>query len=506
MSLTVAVIGAGASGLVAAKECLDLKLDVTIFERQSQLGGIWNGSGVWNSMEANLSRFTVSFSDFEWPRGTPLMPSNNQVQGYLSGYASRFNLNSHIKFNVQVVSLERNQDKLLDKEWIIEYESLETKNISKKSFDYVIIASGFFSKPVIPSFEGIDLFKGRVIHSKDYKSPTEFNDQDVLVVGAAFSGAEISADLSGSAKTVTNLVRRPYWILSKYLPYDLTKPETKVPIDLVFYKFKQLIEPSNSPAVYQRKNEYLAKLCPKQVKIDSIIGHPEYSEPPRVLISDTYLNDVCNERIRIEKSEIARFTADGVCFKSGRFMKCDAVILATGYKLDLDYLDAKVAQSIDYDPDDTLQPLILYKCTFCPSVDTIGFVGVYRGPYWGVMELQARWIAQVFAKKIKLKSIDSLDVKSLINEEVGLRQARPRPQYTHGDYVELSRSLAEEILEYPSGLDELRFKEPELFDRILNGPYLPIHLRLAGLDENKLEVLKSQSQEIEELFDMKLKN
>ena len=89
----VAVIGAGPSGLAAAKHALEAGFDVTVFEASDDLGGQWYTtaphSGVWPGMHTNTSRAMTAFSDFPAPADHPLHPAAEQIQAYLAGYAQR---------------------------------------------------------------------------------------------------------------------------------------------------------------------------------------------------------------------------------------------------------------------------------------------------------------------------------------------------------------------------------------------------------------------------------
>jgi len=76
--------------------------------------------------------------------------------------------------------------------------SVVVKNLSEdrvlipvKTFDYVIVATGHFSVPNIPSFPGIDKFPGRVLHSHSFRNASQFKDKNVLVVGSSLSAEDI---------------------------------------------------------------------------------------------------------------------------------------------------------------------------------------------------------------------------------------------------------------------------------------------------------------------------
>src|SRR6201993_1797461 len=99
MTRSVAVIGAGPGGLIAARLLLSQGFEPTIFEQEPTLGGQWTGldgrSGVWPTMHTNTSRILTAFSDLEHD-GDLVYPSGRDILDYLHRYAERFSLTSRI--------------------------------------------------------------------------------------------------------------------------------------------------------------------------------------------------------------------------------------------------------------------------------------------------------------------------------------------------------------------------------------------------------------------------
>jgi dimethylaniline monooxygenase (N-oxide forming) len=85
MRKTVAVVGAGTSGLVAAKSLLEHGLHPTIFDKRGRIGGMWDPEAgrSWGSLSCtNLSRFSCCFSDFPWKSSASIFPSQKEIHGY----------------------------------------------------------------------------------------------------------------------------------------------------------------------------------------------------------------------------------------------------------------------------------------------------------------------------------------------------------------------------------------------------------------------------------------
>jgi dimethylaniline monooxygenase (N-oxide forming) len=111
--MSVAVLGAGPSGLVAAKEALENGLTPTVFEKEKELGGVWHPKtgAVWDRMRTNISKFTTVFGDTNYPEDTSeLFPNSSSVQKYLNDYVDKFELRNYIQFHTEVVSVESDKN------------------------------------------------------------------------------------------------------------------------------------------------------------------------------------------------------------------------------------------------------------------------------------------------------------------------------------------------------------------------------------------------------------
>jgi hypothetical protein len=125
------------------------------------------------------------------------------------------------------------------------------------------------------------------------------------------------------------------------------------------------------------------------------------------------------------------------------------VIEATGYKTNLDFFDEDLRQLLNYDPSCPRVPLLLSRgSVFARKVPTLAFVGFYEGPYWTVMELQARFIVDTWAKEDQGESIRSREDEVFQHHEAEeIRKALAArslhvPQFWMADYVGLVEEFA----------------------------------------------------------------
>ena len=194
----IAVIGAGPSGLVTAKEAIAAGFDPTVFEASDDLGGQWYTtaahSGVWPGMRTNTSRAMTAFSDFPAPASHPLHPAAEQIHDYLRAYAEHFGVVERIRFRTPVARL--------GPAWEVDGER----------FDAAVVASGRFRKPFLPP--GLDRYAGELLHTFDYPGAEPFRGRRVLVYGNGISGLEVASDLA-PVTAVVSAFRKPRYVIQK---------------------------------------------------------------------------------------------------------------------------------------------------------------------------------------------------------------------------------------------------------------------------------------------------
>ena len=215
--MKVAVIGAGAAGLVTARELIRAGHDVTVFEQGDEVGGTWiyrtetepdplgqTGGRVHSSMYAslrtNLPRDVMAFMDYtfdsagggddDWPR----YPGHREVLQYLRRFAEAFSVHQLIRFDTRVVEVCNSAC------WQVTTE--HSGRHSTASFDAVAVCNGHYHKPRIPAIPGLSDFPGTLLHSHNYRQPEDYAGKKVAVLGGASSAADISQEIAGVAEHV----------------------------------------------------------------------------------------------------------------------------------------------------------------------------------------------------------------------------------------------------------------------------------------------------------------
>lgn len=141
----------------------------------------------------------MEVSDFHLPNDVAPFPSQSDMLSYLRSYAEHFDLSQHIKLNHVVIRVRPIEN---DRWEIIVHNLLENKFITT-IYDAVFVCNGHFFEPFSPNFEGTNEFKGKLLHSHDFRSAERFQGQDVLVIGSGPSGLDVVMMLSAVAKSVS---------------------------------------------------------------------------------------------------------------------------------------------------------------------------------------------------------------------------------------------------------------------------------------------------------------
>ena len=461
-SREVVIIGAGVSGLAAAKAAFEEGLDPIVLDKASTIGGLWRTAGgqIWDEMRTNLSQWTCMFSDVPWKAGTPDFPRGRSVEEYLNTYAEKFGLKSRIRLDSAVRELSA-----CEEGWQIDLTDGKRLKVPN-----VICATGVFAKPFIPTTPGLDTFPGKVSHSAAYRNAAA-TAKKVAVIGAALSGVEIAAHLADHGKQVVIAFGHPPWIIPRFIP----RGGAGVPLDLILYRRASAATGGIDDHLvrYERTAEFFEETYGNPGRVHPELAVPTKGIAPYVAISDTFLTHVASGLIKPIASRLASVNGSAIVTNDGRRTEVDEIIFCTGYESDLSYLSEDIRNKIEYKQEDKLIPFLADRTVYNPEVPGLYFVGLYRGPYFAVMELQARWAAMMISGSVPLPTLEN--ATSAIDAERRLREVQPRPQFPHGNYVEFADSIAAAIKALPNGQGD-----PDVINALEHGPVVPAQFRLSG--------------------------
>lgn len=139
----VAILGSGPAGLVSAKYALEHGLRPVVFEKKSGPGGLWSSNtAIWDGMHTNVSKYSVMFGDFPWPKNSSVIPSAADVYNYLLNYIRHFKLEKYFRLNSHVTSVRQLPNKKWEVNWLVLFlvsRFIFTHNYSSR-IPYIILA------------------------------------------------------------------------------------------------------------------------------------------------------------------------------------------------------------------------------------------------------------------------------------------------------------------------------------------------------------------------------
>ena len=379
------VIGAGSSGLAAAKALYSARVPFDCFERGPVVGGNWvfeNPNGVsacYRSLEINTSCPRMAYSDFPMPAYYPDYARHWEVREYFERYVDHFGFRHTITFGTTVDHVERRPD------GVFEVTTTGHEGRHVREYDAVLVCNGHHWDARWPDPPYPGEFDGEQIHAHDYREPDQLEGRDVVVVGMGNSAMDIAVDASYVARTTTLSVRRGQWVLKKHLlggPTDQRPLPPWLPWAVRRTMFDLGARLSGNPATY---------------------GFPRPDHRPgesHPVQSDRLFDRVADGRIT-PKPGIERLAGDRVVFTDGSEVAADLVVWATGYRVSFPFLDANYVSAPDND-------LPLFQRVVHPDRPGLFFVGLLQplGAVMPLAEAQSAWIAELLAGRCALPPME----------------------------------------------------------------------------------------------------
>ena len=517
---------------------------VTIYDGQSRVGGLWpltqNDSAglVHPLMVANQSKHTMQFSDHAWDDAAPQLPRAWQVGQYLERYADKY-AGATVRLGHAVVRAELRDGG----SWLVETESAEGRQSSV--FDRLLVATGFFGRPLWPASMPKEC-EVPIMHSSKYRDLTTLlgrgNGQGgkILVVGGQMSGIETAGTIathlssainSPGGETIENaqkysiqhVAHRPSWVFPLFTAAKVKPPPRKpprgarlvweltsqpnapappfLPCDLPSYNLANRPHPLENTqghisveAARKVNAVFRAVLGTDQAEFgsDLHISDDFLEQPPYLAMSAHYAEFVRSGLISVSRGKLSSLsgTTATVSPSNETIDNIAAVVLATGFDAapSLAFLPQGILDAISYDPSQTDLPAVLaFHGTHHPSFPTLGFVGFYRSPYWGVMEMQARFVTRMWAEETRSDALaEALQRDDSMKRTLALRSDPRASQFPFGDYPFLMQEFARAL--------QMEISAPRQTPLLANGKSMdiltPARYAAEGISEERREAVE----------------
>ncbi|KAF7798583.1 hypothetical protein EIP86_009805 [Pleurotus ostreatoroseus] len=346
--LRVVVVGAGFSGIATAyKLATEVEnVDVVIYEKNEDVGG---------TCPSHCYQYTFA-ENTQWSK---FYVPGSEILAYLRDCATKFQIRDIIEFDHEVVKTQWSEE---SGRWTLTLRQTKTGTEVEDNADIVISAMGFLNHWDLPNIEGLDAFKRKIVHTASWTlEPTgeAWRERTVAVIGCGSSAMQVVPALQPHVKQLDSYVRGQIWvsrpfvspILSRYSDADtgnhmFTEEEKQLykTSPEAYKAFRLELEDAlNSVAAIghegSRLQEVLRNLCEEKMRqklssrpdiADGLI--PNFPLSCRRLTPDGgYLDALLAPNVDFIKSEIRRFTEEGIETVTGECKQYDVIVCATGF-------------------------------------------------------------------------------------------------------------------------------------------------------------------------------
>lgn len=351
---TVAIIGAGMSGLVTAHRLAQAGIGFTVIEKNDDVGGTWLENrypGCRVDVPNHL--FSYSFAQRnDWPQ---YFSAQDVLLDYFRAFADDVDLRPHIRFGTEVVSAVYDEDA---NDWTLH---LRTPGDTEESLraDAVVSAVGQLNRPHFPEIAGHGTFTGPAFHSARWDDSVDLTGKRVAVIGTGASAFQFIPEIAGRAADVTVFQRTAPWLVPtpEYhdeLPSGLRWLFTHVPHYVRWYRFWLFCKSEHGllphveadpewdgggrsvSAMNDELRELLTQYIRMQVPDDADLAAklvPDYPPGAKRMLRDNgvYIGALRRDDVHLVTDPIERITPRGVVTRDAGEHEADVLIYATGF-------------------------------------------------------------------------------------------------------------------------------------------------------------------------------
>lgn len=352
--LRVAVIGSGFAGITAAHRLKQAGLNFTVFEKNSEIGGVW-WENTYPGCRLDTPNFAYSLSfaqKQDWQQHFSQQPD---ILKYLLEVVEAAGLRPHIRCNAEVEALRFDEAQT---QWHVRARD-NSGQITEEKFDFVITAMGLLNRPSIPEFKGLDTFKGQIIHSAQWRNDVPLSGRRVALIGTGASAFQIGPEIYNQVAHLDVFQRNPPWMLPTPAYHEDLKPGMQwllkhVPCYGRWFRFWQVwigvegrlhlvqVDPQwKHPVSVSAANEALRQECLETLarqfadRPDLLPKvTPNYPPGAKRMLRDngTWPEMLKSANVNLVTEGISHLSENAVHTVDGQTHPVDVIICATGFK------------------------------------------------------------------------------------------------------------------------------------------------------------------------------
>jgi len=331
---TVAVIGAGVSGLAMGLALQRAGVPFVIFEKADEVGGTWRDNR-YPGLTIDVPSPIYTYADHRHAGWRRWMPDGPEILDYHRDLSFRTGLREHIRFDSEVTAAD----------WTGDRWRLRTIDGAEHEHRVVVCASGFLHHPRVPDIPGLGDFAGELVHSAQWREDIVTTGRRVGVIGNGSTGVQIVGALGGQASHLTLFQRTPQWIFPSFnfgIPGPVRGALARFPgaIDTVVEGIESFADwllggAAAGPGRRRKVFDAVAKLHLRSVRDPALrakLTPDESALCKRPVLSSRFYRAVQRPDVAVVDQAIERVVPAGVRTADGTVHPLDVLILATGFQ------------------------------------------------------------------------------------------------------------------------------------------------------------------------------
>lgn len=385
----VVIAGAGISGIGAAYH-LAKQLPGTSFvvlEGLESFGGTWHMHR-YPGIRSDSDLYTFGYRFKPWT-GTPIAGAK-EILTYMGEVIEENDLGAHIRYRHKIKSARWSSEENL---WSLEAVRTDTGETVRITANFLWMCQGYYrhSEGYTPEWEGMDSFKGQIIHPQTWPEDLQYKDKKVIVIGSGATAATLVPAIAGDCAHVTLLQRSPTYFIPGRNANELADQLRALEIDETWIHEITRRKILQDQAEFARrsfeepeavKQELLAAvgmfLPPEEVEKNFTPRYRPWQQRVAFVPDGDIFKGIASGKASVVTDEIERFTEKGILLKSGEVLEADIIITATGFNLsvlgDIDF-------AVDGQPLDFSQT-VTYRGMMFTGVPNMAWVFGYFRASW----------------------------------------------------------------------------------------------------------------------------
>jgi monooxygenase len=339
----VIIVGAGLSGIGAAVHLKKLCPNKTfaLLESRAKVGGTWDLFR-YPGIRSDSDMHTLGYSFKPWTEAKSIADGPS-IRKYVNETAEEHDIRKHIRFNAKVQSAHWSTP---DAKWQIE-TSDQNGETTKVTANFLFMCGGYYNydKPHDPEFEGVEDFKGQVLHPQFWPEDLDYSGKKVVVIGSGATAMTLVPAMANDAEKVTMVQRTPTYVVSRPAEDKIANTLRKYLPDSWAYAITRLKNTTLQSFMYKKTREepekvkkQLLKMMGEHLDQETIDKHftPDYNpwDQRLCLIPNADLYKAINSgKAEVVTEHIDRFTEKGLLLKDGTELEADIIVTATGLEL-----------------------------------------------------------------------------------------------------------------------------------------------------------------------------